>query len=111
MLAIQGIGISSGIAIGPVFHYALQSLEVTDDKVQDPAVERQRLDAALQAARGELQEILTRAGQQGVGASEIEIFEAHILILEDPELLDQVHAKIENDSQNASYAWRQGTEF
>ena len=105
---LQGISASPGIAVGPVYVYTLQHIVVDRQPGQSAQVELDRLAAALATARQQL-EVLTERARQGAGADEAAVFEAHQLFLDDPDLLDRVHALIEQESVKAEYAWQTGT--
>lgn len=106
---LQGIGASLGIAIGPVLHYEIRQLVVERRQVEDVNAERARLATALTQAQQEISALAARAAKNA-GSSEAAIFEAHEMILSDPELLEQVHASIETQHANAEYAWQEGTQ-
>ncbi len=91
---IHGISASAGIANGPVFRYETREYSVEERHIEDAAVERARLDAALAQAKQEIQALAARA-QHEVGSSNASIFEAHEMFLSDPELLEQVRATID----------------
>ncbi len=103
---LSGIAASPGVAIGPVWQYRPRLPEVEARTVDNPAAEWQRLSAAIEAARREVGAIQNQATQQ-VGADEASIFEAHLLFLQDPTLLDDARQRIEGDRLNAEAAWQQ----
>lgn len=109
MRTLKGLGISPGFAQGSVYYYENQPVEVILQVVQDTKAEWARLEAALQIAQQQLTNILAIA-TESAGAGEGEIFSAHLLILEDPELLERLQQEIEGEHHNAEYAWYQGTE-
>ncbi len=76
------------------------------EPTQSPEVEAQRLDRALNVVRNN---ILQQSKQlkTTVGESEAAIFDAHLLILQDPDLLAQVHQNIIERHQNAGMAWHE----
>lgn len=96
-----GIPASSGVAIAPVFQYRLTSVQVEEYIVEDTASEWQRLQTAIQTATQDLQSL--QANQLG---DEAEIFTAHLLVLQDPALLEPVRRRIFSHHQNAEFAWR-----
>jgi phosphoenolpyruvate-protein phosphotransferase len=111
---ISALAISSGIAIGPVRLYG--TLSDTPGKVQvakitssEVEAEMQRLREALQAAINELQELTERVAQT-VGRGEADIFEAQQLMLEDPDLLAEVHDLITSQHCSAASAIQQAAE-
>src|SRR5947209_1911032 len=85
--------ISPGIAVGPVRLYKTASLsvettETTRIQPNQVEAEQQRLQVALQAAIDELRQLSEQVAQT-VGREEADIFEAQVLMLQDPELLDE----------------------
>ncbi|HQN04102.1 MAG TPA: phosphoenolpyruvate--protein phosphotransferase [Anaerolineaceae bacterium] len=112
MKSYQGVGISAGIAIGPVFRYETETIVVQPEESSDPNVENKRLEDALQKATRELEEILEKARKDlATGSNEAEIFDAHLMLLSDPDLLDQVKENIYQQSFTAEYAWYKATEY
>ena len=105
----HGIGASPGIAIGPAFRFAKVEVDVERRNVEDRAAEWRRLETALEAARGQLQEVFAKAEAES-GAEEAAIFEAHAMMLEDPELLAEVRTAIEQEGLNAEAAIHEATE-
>lgn len=99
----QGIIASPGIAIAKAFVYAKVEVEVEKKTVDDTAAETARLDAALDASKEQLAAIKAKA-ERDLGAEEAEIFEAHAMILEDPEFADSIRNEINASSVNAEFA-------
>jgi phosphotransferase system enzyme I (PtsI) len=106
---IQGIGASPGIAIGPAFRFVKVDLDVERRTVDDPEAEWDRFEAALETAKAQLEEVYTKAEAES-GADEAAIFEAHAMMLEDPELRDQVRTTIEGEAINAEAALHEAAE-
>ena len=102
---LAGIPASPGIAIGPIARYELAPVEVTRHQIDDPEAEQQRLQAAIQAAKQEIQKLHRQAVAQ-VGDYEAAIFEAHLLFLDDPALVDPAFQRIANEKINAEAAWQ-----
>ena len=98
------IPISEGIALGPLWRLQVQAPEIPTEPAENVDQEWQRLNAALDSARQQ-----TRQRRQKLAASlgkaEAEIFDAHLLILQDPELLKAARAAIFDQHQNAAAAW------
>lgn len=112
--SVSALAISPGIAIGPVHLYGeLSSTQSGPQPIKiDPTqveAEVRRLHEALQAAINELQNLAGRVAQT-VGASEAAIFEAQQLMLEDPDLLAEVHELITSQHYSAASALQQATE-
>jgi len=101
--ALRGIPASRGIAIGPAFHFRQSKLEFERCTVEDPAAEWARFEAALEVAGQQLSEVYATAEAES-GAEEAAIFQAHALMLDDPELLEAVRTAIEEQHINAETA-------
>jgi phosphocarrier protein FPr len=97
--------ISEGIAIGPAFYFKGTSFEVPSDSITDVAAEIHRLHAAIGKTRAAMEERRERMGRS-VGADEAGIYEAQLLALEDPELVEAAVRHIETDHDNAARAWQ-----
>jgi phosphotransferase system enzyme I (PtsI) len=106
---VQGIAASRGIAIAPAFKLRRSDLRFDRTTVKDRAAEKTRLDEALHVARTQLAQVREQA-EAASGADEAAIFEAHALMLEDPELLDGVTRSILNQGLNAEAALHDGGE-
>ena len=98
-----GIAASSGIAIGKAFLMVEPDLTVTKSAVSNKEEEVTRFHEAVNAAKLELQKIRDRA-EIDLGAENAAIFDAHLLVLSDPELLDSVEGKINDEAVNAEAA-------
>ncbi|AZK46595.1 phosphoenolpyruvate--protein phosphotransferase [Paenibacillus lentus] len=103
MLNIQGIAASAGVAIAPVFKLEHPDYTVKHRGIEDTAAEITRLEEALSKSQQELEAIKART-QQELGEKKAEIFESHLLILNDPELLTPVRDKINTEKVSAEYA-------
>jgi len=100
---LQGIAASPGIAIAQVVILETEAYLPEEIKVADPAKEVSRLQAALNEAKEQI-EVIRAETERKLGAEKAEIFEGHLMLLEDPELIDTAIERIENDSINAEYA-------
>lgn len=98
--------ISEGIAIGPIFQYKKQLPPLSDERVEDPRGEWDKFSAAISITRSQIQQ--RRLSLSGVlGDADAAIFDAHDLILADPELLEGTRNIIFEKGYNAAYAWDQ----
>ncbi|MED3826348.1 phosphoenolpyruvate--protein phosphotransferase [Priestia megaterium] len=100
---IQGIAASSGIAIAKAFRLENPELTVEKKSVTEVEVEVARLEAALEKSKSEL-EIIREHARKELGDDKAEIFEAHLLVLSDPELINPIKDKITNENVNAEHA-------
>lgn len=103
MLKISGIAASAGIAIARAFILEHPNYAVERRAVGDVEAEIARLDAALAESQTELETIKEKTLKE-LGEKKAEIFASHLLILNDPELIDPVKAKIRDEQLNADYA-------
>ncbi|PNJ96212.1 phosphoenolpyruvate--protein phosphotransferase, partial [Cylindrospermopsis raciborskii C03] len=100
-----GIAASPGIAIAPVVHYQLAPVSITEYHIENVEIEWQRLQHAIQRAKQEITMLLSHASVQ-IGDAEAAIFDAHLLFLADPVMLDSVRRYIIEDRLNAEAAWQ-----
>lgn len=103
MLKIDGIAASPGVAIAPAFILENPDFTVHHREVSDPEAELIRLDEALSKSQQELENIKERTLQE-LGEKKAEIFESHLLILNDPDLLTTVRDRITSEKVSAEYA-------
>ena len=99
----EGIIASPGIAIAKAFVYDKVEVEVTEKKVDDPEAEVARLQAALENSKEQILKIKEKAARD-LGEEEAEIFEAHAMVLDDPEFVDSITAEINTNGVNAEFA-------
>jgi phosphoenolpyruvate-protein phosphotransferase len=110
MRTLRGIAASRGIAIGPAFHFRRAGLHFERCTVEDPAAEWARFETALETAREQLADVYAKAKAES-GAKQAAIFQAHALMLDDPELLDTVRTAIEGQCVNAESAMSDAAEM
>jgi phosphocarrier protein FPr len=101
----SGIAASPGIAIAPVVHYQLAPVSIMEYHIENVEIEWQRLQHAIQRAKQEITMLLSHASVQ-IGDAEAAIFDAHLLFLADPVMLDAVRRYIIEDKLNAEAAWQ-----
>ncbi|MNZ44572.1 Phosphoenolpyruvate-protein phosphotransferase [compost metagenome] len=103
MNKIAGIAASAGIAVARAFILEHPDYTITKASISDTEAEVTKLNEALAKSKAELQAIKERTLAE-LGEKKAEIFESHLLILEDPELISPVRDKIREESVNADYA-------
>lgn len=103
MTNIQGIAASSGIAIAKAYQLVTPDLSYTKKTIDNPENEVKRLDEALDISRQELEKIKAHTLKE-LGAEHAEIFSAHLLVLGDPELINPIKDKIQNEKMMAEAA-------
>ena len=107
---IKGIAASDGIAAAKAYMLVQPDLSFTETSIDDPEAEVKRLDDALAASKKELELIKAKA-TENLGPEEAEVFEAHLTILADPELIGQIKDKINSDKVNAEAALKSVTDM
>src|SRR5690554_1425610 len=100
---LKGIAASPGIVMAKAFYLTTELYIPKHEKIENPDVEVKRFQEAVQVAVDEITQ-LHKKTEERLGANKAEIFESHLLILEDPELVDVIIDKIKDDHYNAEYA-------
>ena len=93
---INGIAASDGVAIAKAYLLVEPDLSFTNEKVTDTDAEIQKFRNALEASKIELTKIRNNAEKQ-LGPDKVAIFDAHLLVLDDPELIQPIEDKIANE--------------
>ncbi|MBK1986744.1 phosphoenolpyruvate--protein phosphotransferase [Sphaerospermopsis aphanizomenoides BCCUSP55] len=102
---LVGIGASPGIAIAPLVHYQSAAVAFTEYHIENVNIEWQRLQAAIQTAKQEIATLLSQTSIQ-IGDAEAAIFDAHLLFLADPVMLEAARQHIVEERLNAEFAWQ-----
>ena len=100
---IKGIGASPGVAIGKAFLKKDLEIVVQKSTIENVVGEVDRLNAAIEKARNEINKLYENTFRT-VGEDEAKIFEAHMMMLDDPEVFGQVRDKINKEKINAEWA-------
>lgn len=100
---IKGIGASDGVAIAKAYLMIEPDLSFSEEKVTDTAAEVEKFKAAVNQSKVELTQIRNNA-EVALGADKAAIFDAHLLVLEDPELINPIEENIKNNQSNAAAA-------
>ncbi|MCC0639444.1 MULTISPECIES: phosphoenolpyruvate--protein phosphotransferase [unclassified Clostridioides] len=102
-MAYKGIGASPGIALGKALVVEHSELVIEKKTIDNVEAEVAKLENAVVVSKEELIKVKEKASQE-LGEEEAEIFEAHLLVLEDPELIGSAIDKIKTENVNAEYA-------
>nr|WP_144922848.1 phosphoenolpyruvate--protein phosphotransferase [Paenibacillus bovis] len=106
MNVIKGIAASNGIAIAKAYRLVEPDLSFEKKTIEDLSLEITRLKDALNTSKTELEAIRDKASSE-LGADKAAIFEAHLLVLSDPELISQIEDKINSERVNAEQALKE----
>ncbi|MGR7909561.1 phosphoenolpyruvate--protein phosphotransferase [Lysinibacillus capsici] len=108
MTRLTGIAASDGIAIAKAYRFVQPDLTFSKTTVHDIEAEQKRLAAALAKAEQELI-VIRQQTLEKFSAEEAAIFEAHLLVVHDPELIGPINQKIADEAVNAEYALHEVT--
>ena len=107
---LHGIAASDGIAIAKVYTLTEPDLTVTKVTVEDSEKEVSRLDDALAASIKDV-ELIKETALKNLGEEEAQVFDAHLMVLSDPELIGQVKDSITSNKVNAESALKEVTDM
>ncbi len=94
---------SPGIGVGPARRKEFAPVDIPDACLDDPAAEWRRFQAAIAAVGHHLQRVRARVACE-LGESDAEIFDAHLLLIDDPALHGEVRSRVDG-GQAAAVAW------
>ena len=103
MTTFSGKGVYGAVALGKVSVFKRRETTVKMLHVDDPEAEKARLAAAKAAAAAQLQEIYDKALKE-VGEANAQIFEIHMMMIEDDDYNESIESIIDTQSVNAEYA-------
>ncbi len=101
-ISINGIGVSPGIAIGPALTFGVQTLDIARYEVADRDAELVRFHEALKDARNAIQRLREQTAEQ-LGDKHAEIFDAHLMILDDPLFREEIENRVRDEGINVEY--------
>ncbi|MCD2255204.1 phosphoenolpyruvate--protein phosphotransferase [Agrilactobacillus fermenti] len=100
---LKGIAASDGIAIAKAYRLVEPDLSYNKKTVSDTDGETKRLEDAISKSNDELKIIRDKA-KESLGEEEAQVFDAHMMILADPEFTGAVKQKITDEKVNAEAA-------
>lgn len=103
---LSGIAASNGIAIAKAYRLIEPELKVEKKSIENVAEETARFRAAVDMSKTELQNIREKAAVD-LGEDKAAIFDAHLLVISDPELLGPIEDKIKSENVNAEIALKE----
>ncbi|EAG4404717.1 phosphoenolpyruvate--protein phosphotransferase [Listeria monocytogenes] len=107
---LKGIAASDGIAIAKAYLLVEPDLSYEKTEVADVESEVKRFESALEVSRTELSMIREKAAKD-LGEDKAQIFDAHLLVLNDPELTGPIEESIKNSKTNAETALQETTDM
>lgn len=101
---LVGVAASKGLAIGRIYRLHEQTPDIPPETTDDTEGELKRFVQAVDAAGVELHQLVTQSAKQ-LGEAEAGIFEAHLMMLRDDDLLNTVRQSMMQARQTAAAAW------
>ncbi|MBQ3651805.1 MAG: phosphoenolpyruvate--protein phosphotransferase, partial [Clostridia bacterium] len=103
MILIQGKGVSTGVAIGPLYFYQRAKATIDRYEVADADAEWQRFKTAQQKAMDQLGELAEKARAEA-GDEAAMLFETHQMMAEDLDFEEAIQTAIQENKLNAEAA-------
>ncbi|WPJ96397.1 phosphoenolpyruvate--protein phosphotransferase [Coraliomargarita algicola] len=105
-IILEGIAASPGVAHGRAVVYLQKQLDVPcyDIAADKITSELERFDKAILETRAEITEVRDQIAKS-LGEGEARIFDAHLLVLEDNALLDEVTAELQSTQKNIEFCY------
>ena len=100
---IKGIAASAGVAVSKVFKLQHPKLVIERVDNVDVEVEKKRLQDAIEKSKVDISGIKAKAVGK-LSDEDLAIFDAHLMVAEDPEFVGQIEALIEEEKVNADFA-------
>src|ERR1700681_3813871 len=107
-MRFQGVGVSRGLARGPIHVVRDDGDEVARHRIQPGDIPNEigRFETALIQTRAQILEMQERIAES-IGAKDAGIFDAHLLVVEDRTLIDEVLRKLEVDLCNVEFVFQE----
>lgn len=104
----QGVAASPGIARGSIHVFSIESDDVVKYQIDAPQIpdEIARFESALIQTRVQILEMQQQIAE-AIGAKDAGIFDAHLLVVEDQTLIDEVLRKLEADHCNVEFVFQE----
>lgn len=106
---MKGIGVSPGISIGKIFLKKEVNIDIKKKDIDNVEIELDRLDKNINKSIKEIESLYEHTLKE-FGQKEAEIFNAHRLMLEDPEFIGRIKNNIKEEKINAEWAVKKATD-
>ncbi|MCX5695771.1 MAG: phosphoenolpyruvate--protein phosphotransferase [Candidatus Omnitrophica bacterium] len=108
MIQIKGIAAAGGISIGSAYKIGKEEFIITKQIIseQEIPLQIQLFEEALIKTRREIIELQKRISAD-MGQEEAQIFDAHLLVLEDRMLIEEVISRLKKDKQNVAFIFQE----
>ncbi len=104
MIELKGIAAAAGISIGPAYKIGKEDYTIVKEQIKESEipVQIQLFEEALIKTRKEIMELQKRIGSD-MGQEEAQIFDAHLLVLEDRMLIEEVISRLKKERLNVAH--------
>ncbi|OGX40440.1 MAG: phosphoenolpyruvate--protein phosphotransferase [Omnitrophica WOR_2 bacterium RIFCSPLOWO2_01_FULL_41_12] len=104
MIQLKGIAAAAGISIGPAYRLDKEEFIVPKQQISqgDIPLQIQLFEEALIQTRREIIDLQKKIAKD-MGQDEAEIFDAHLLVLEDRMLIEEVISRLKKEQVNVAY--------
>ncbi len=99
---LKGIAASAGVSIAKAYKLVAPVVEITK-QAGDPVVEIEKFEKALEKTISDIEGVKTRASAR-LSDEELAVFDAHLMMAQDPGLVDEIKRMINDEKVNAEYA-------
>ncbi len=108
MKKLSGIGVSSGIATAKIYKLIEEPIIISEEKISEEKIEEniELLKSSIISSEQQINKIKEIA-IKNIGKEKAEVFDAHISILKDPEIIDSTINKIKEERYNAAHALKE----
>lgn len=101
-IILKGIAAAPGISIAPAYLFSKESESVIAEKIENVDEALENLDAALELSKKEMRKIFNLAVDK-IGEKRAAIFEAQMMVLDDPVLTSTIKERIKNEKMSPEY--------
>ncbi|MDZ7763317.1 MAG: phosphoenolpyruvate-utilizing N-terminal domain-containing protein [Melioribacteraceae bacterium] len=98
----KGIAAAPGVSIAKAYLFQKEKETITTDSIDDVDEALKNLDEALEKSKRELKKVFSLAIDK-LGEKRAAIFEAQIMMLDDPVLIDAIKERIKNEMKYPEY--------
>ncbi|MBI4432758.1 MAG: phosphoenolpyruvate--protein phosphotransferase [Candidatus Omnitrophica bacterium] len=108
MKTLKGIAASPGVAIGKVLLLDSQEMAISKRPIKESSIPKEitRFQDALTQTRAEILNIRDKVSHE-IGQEQADIFNAHLMVLEDRAIIEEVMERIKKEKLNAEYIFSQ----
>ncbi len=103
---LKGIAASAGVSTAKAFKLEEPVINIVRTEITDPEAEVAKLEAGMEKTVKDIEGVKERAAKR-LSPEELAVFDAHLMMINDPELKNQIIDMIKNDKVNAEYATEQ----